>query len=78
MSGPFKMKAGESPMKYFWEKKNVREARKEGRKDAKSTKETARKLYKEGEISKEAKKRAIKKSKLDKKQRILDAKRKNI
>ena len=30
-SSGFKMKAGSSPMKYFWEKKNVREARKAGR-----------------------------------------------
>ena len=78
MAGPFKMKAGKSPMKYFWEKKNVREARKEGKKSVKSTKATARRLYKEGKIDKDAKKQAIKKSKLEKKQLILDARKENI
>jgi hypothetical protein len=74
----FKMKAGSSPIKYFWEKKNVREARKEGRLDAKATRELKKAKIKSGEITKETGKKWMKKSRLDKKQRILDAKRENI
>ena len=74
----FKMKAGSSPMKYFWEKKNVREARKEGRKDVQATRELKKAKIKSGEITKKTGRKWMKKAKLDKKQLILEAKKKNI
>ena len=74
----FKMKAGPSPMKYFWEKKNVREARKEGRKDVRATRELKKEKIKSGEITKETGREWMKKSKLAKKQRISAAKKENI
>ena len=74
----FKMKAGESPMKYFWEKKNVRKARKEGRKDVRATRKLKRAKIKSGEITRKTGRRWMKRARLAKKQRILDAKKANL